>query len=145
MPRISQAIEGSTRAGGPGGVPETLRVPGAQRATTPMAPLAPGGTARMLPFAATATETAPLARPLPVRTAPLAAPMGRRERITYEVYSPDDTLRGARALDAAALPREPPSRWVFLGALGLAVVLGTTLAAMGSCDDPRPPAQLRSP
>ena len=89
--------------------------------------------------------TAPLLAPHRVATVPMAvtaplAPVARRPaRLTYEVYTPDDTLRGARALtevDAAHATKEREKRRrLGLGALALAVTLSTTLMAVGSCDD----------
>ena len=89
--------------------------------------------------------TAPLLTPHRVATVPMSvtaplAPIARRAaRLTYDVYTPDDTLRGARALteaDAAHATKEREKRRrLGLGALALAVTLGTTLMAIGSCDD----------
>jgi len=89
--------------------------------------------------------TVPLAAPHRgrIETAPMTVPLARvarrPARLTYEVYTPDDTLRGARALtvaDAADATRKRElRRRLGLGALGLAVTLSTTLMAIGSCDD----------
>jgi hypothetical protein len=80
--------------------------------------------------------TMPIAR---VVTVPLARVATRAARLTYDVYTPDDTLRGVQALGATeaecATRRRARRRRVGLGALGLALTLGTTLMAMGSCDD----------
>jgi hypothetical protein len=71
-------------------------------------------------------------------TAPLA-PVARvrAPRLTYDVYTPDDTLRGARALteaDAARGVRQRHNR-IGLAALAFGLTLTTALAALGSCDD----------
>jgi hypothetical protein len=92
--------------------------------------------------------TAPLAAPqrlattMPIErvvTVPLARVATRAARLTYDVYTPDDTLRGAQALRATeadgATRQRARRRRLGLGALGLAVTLGTTLMAIGSCDD----------
>jgi hypothetical protein len=71
-------------------------------------------------------------------TMPLARPRGRGnvERLTYEVYEPDDTRR-LRPLPApsgrAAL--EARKKTVGLFAVGVAIMLSTVLMAVGSCDD----------
>ncbi len=89
--------------------------------------------------------TEPLAAPQRVATAPMGVTMplarvaSRAPRLTYEVYTPDDTLRGARALTAAdaarATVRRDQRRRLGLGAIGLVVTLSTALMAIGSCDD----------
>jgi hypothetical protein len=88
--------------------------------------------------------TAPLVPPHRVATAPMIATVplarvARPARLTYEVYTPDDTLRGARALSEAeasdAAREQAKRRRIGLAALGLAVTLGTSLMAIGSCDD----------
>ena len=89
--------------------------------------------------------TEPLAAPQRVPTAPmvitvpLARVASRTPRLTYQVYTPDDTLRGARAItnaDAAlAVRNQTRRRQLGLGALGLAVTLSTALMAIASCDD----------
>lgn len=90
--------------------------------------------------------TAPLLAPHRVATVPMAvtaplAPIARRPpRLTYDVYTPDDTLRGARAITEgeaahATTKEREKRRRLGLGALALAVTLSTTLMAVGSCDD----------
>jgi hypothetical protein len=72
-------------------------------------------------------------------TAPLARVASRSPRLTYEVYTPDDTLRGARALSegeaARATRRDAKRRQLGLGVLGLVVTLSTVLMGVGSCED----------
>lgn len=74
-----------------------------------------------------------------VVTVPLARVAGRTPRLTYEVYTPDDTLRGARALTRAeaelATRHHVRRQRLGLGALGLAVTLSTSLMAIASCED----------
>ena len=82
-------------------------------------------------------STSPMTAVPAVRTMPLARAAKPAARLTYDVYTPDDTLRGARALtvaDAARATRQKRQRFG-LGALALSVTLGTTLMAFGSCDD----------
>lgn len=82
-------------------------------------------------------STSPMTAVSAVRTVPLARAAKPAARLTYDVYTPDDTLRGARALtvaDAARATRQKQQRFG-LGALALAVTLSTTLMAIGSCDD----------
>jgi hypothetical protein len=98
-----------------------------------------------MPRAATArlAATAPLAAPAPLaETAPLAAtaPLGRAarraEKLSYEVYAPDDTLPRARPLRIEPLAAR--RRTIGLFALGVAVALSTALMAIGSFDDGAP-------
>jgi hypothetical protein len=89
--------------------------------------------------------TEPLAAPQRIPTAPMVitVPLARvarqTPRLTYEVYTPDDTLRGARALtkaDAVLATRNAVRRRrLGLGALGLAITLSTSLMAIASCED----------
>jgi hypothetical protein len=82
-------------------------------------------------------ETAPLAEPVRVDTQPFAAPAPKRESLTYEVYSSDDTLLGAPALagESPRSTRNARARWLGLAALGLIVAVGTALAVIGSSDE----------
>lgn len=89
--------------------------------------------------------TEPLAAPQRITTAPMAItmPLARvakpMPRLTYEVYTPDDTLRGARALTRAdavlATRNQRRRRQLGLGAVGLAITISTTLMAIASYDD----------
>ena len=96
-------------------------------------------------------RTQPLAVPQRIATAPmvpivvtvpLARVASRTPRLTYEVYTPDDTLRGARALtraDADLATRNQVRRQrLGLGALGLAVTLSRSLMAIASCEAQKP-------
>lgn len=80
-------------------------------------------------------DTAPLAEPVRISTQPLAMPAPNRERLTYDVYSSDDTLLGAPALSDAGPRGARIARWLGLAALGVIVALGTSLAVIGSRDD----------
>jgi hypothetical protein len=107
-------------------------VPDQAAITAPLAPLAP------------MVARAPVA-PTLAGTAPLAAPTRRREKLSYDVYSPDDTFRGASRVGGDVdLDGDVRHRRFALGALALVVTLGTTLAALGSCDDRREGSVSRS-
>ena len=89
--------------------------------------------------------TEPFATPPRMTTAPMVItmPLARvarpMPRLTYEVYTPDDTLRGARALTRAeavlATRNQRRRRQLGLGAVGLAITLSTALMAIASYDD----------
>lgn len=87
-------------------------------------------------------DTAPMriSEPVRISTQPIAAPVKKRERLTYAIYSSDDTLLGAPALVRHAHGSAPASgdsrrKRFGLALLGLTVALGTTLAGLGSCDE----------
>ena len=81
-------------------------------------------------------RTAPLDEPLRVVTVPLATPVRKRVTVTYDVYTPDDTLRAKKTLQLE-VDREARSQRIGLAALGLALAIVTTLAAAGSCEETR--------
>lgn len=94
-----------------------------------------GGTAPLPPLPVPArVATEPFNEPLRVVTEPLTMPARARVSVSYEVYTPDDTLRAKQAL-----PRERDGtgrqRRLGLGALGFSLVLVTTLAGFAQCDD----------
>ena len=134
-----------------GVAPDTVREHAAVSGTVPLparsarpganetAPLAPAGRAAPV-------ITAPLLEPvlleplqveaLPARvsTEPLAAPAHVRPTLTYEIYTPDDTLRGRPAVRVDGFA-ETRRRRIALGILAFAVAVVTTLAGLGSCEE----------
>ena len=131
-------------------VPDTLRDRDLSGGTEPM---------EMPPVTPRLLTTKPLARPVEkagVKTKPLtppiAPPPSPRDRAiaptpagrpSFEVYNADDTYAGNVPVE---LPLDDETRQyrIGLGVFGAAVILVTSLAAIGSCDDKPTPGSVET-